>query len=387
MRISKILAGASPKTAEKFWNIASTSGDSGEITLYGDVMSQKPRSWWTGEERPGLYITPEGCMEDLAAVKGKKEITIKINSCGGDLYTGIAIHNAIKALNAHKTVIVEGIAASAASVIACAGDELNVYPGSMIMIHEVSAFLYDQYDRNSLEKTLSSFEAANKAIAEIYHAKTGLDVEKLRDMMEAETWFVGREAIDEGFADNLLEGEAVEATLSADHKLLFVAGRKHNIEGFHNVPKTIHIQAQITKKPETTKKEEHTAMTKEELKNQYPDLVAQIVTDAENAGREAERLRIQEIESIANAIGDQELVNEAKFKKPCQANELALLALQKQAKIGTKILSNTALDHLDSGVEGVNPTPTNGIGKEVQTDEQTVDNIVAEYKKLKGETE
>ena len=128
-------------------------------------------------------------------------------------------------------------------------------------------------------------------------------------------------------------------------------------------------------------------MTKEELKNQYPDLVAQIVTDAENAGREAERLRIQEIESIANAIGDQELVNEAKFKKPCQANELALLALQKQAKIGTKILSNTALDHLDSGVEGVNPTPTNGIGKEVQTDEQTVDNIVAEYKRLKGEAE
>lgn len=387
MRISKILAGASPKMAEKFWNIASTSGDSGEITLYGDVMSQKPRSWWTGEERPGLYITPEGFMEDLAAVKGKKEITIKINSCGGDLYTGIAIHNAIKALNAHKTVIVEGIAASAASVIACAGDELNVYPGSMIMIHEVSAFLYDQYDRNSLEKTLSSFEAANKAIAEIYHAKTGLDVEKLRDMMEAETWFVGREAIDEGFADNLLEGEAVEATLSADHKILFVAGRKHNIEGFRNVPKTIHIQAQITKKPETTKKEEHTAMTKEELKNQYPDLVAQIVTDAENAGREAERLRIQEIESIANAIGDQELVNEAKFKKPCQANELALLALQKQAKTGTQILSNTALDHLDSGVEGVNPTPTDGIGKEVLTDEQTVDNIVAEYKRLKGEAE
>ncbi len=387
MRISKILAGASPKKAEKFWNIASTSGDSGEITLYGDVMSQKPRSWWTGEERPGLYITPEGFMEDLAAVKGKKEITIKINSCGGDLYTGIAIHNAIKALNAHKTVIVEGIAASAASVIACAGDELNVYPGSMIMVHEVSAFLYDQYDRSSLEKTLSSFEAANKAIAEIYHAKTGLDVEKLRDMMEAETWFVGQDAIDEGFADNLLEGEAVEATLSADHKILFVAGRKHNIEGFRNVPKTIHIQAQITKKPETTKKEEHTAMTKEELKNQYPDLVAQIVTDAENAGREAERLRIQEIESIANAIGDQELVNEAKFEKPCQANELALLALQKQAKIGTKILSNTALDHLDSGVEGVNPAPTDGIGKEVLTDKQTVDNIVAEYKKLKGETE
>ena len=81
---------AGPQTAGtpiKFWNVASIGDDEGEITLYGDVVSRQPVDWWTGEPEPGLYIAPESFMEDLAAVKGKSNITIKINSCGGDLYT------------------------------------------------------------------------------------------------------------------------------------------------------------------------------------------------------------------------------------------------------------------------------------------------------------
>ena len=122
---------AGPQTAGtpiKFWNVASIGDDEGEITLYGDVVSRQPVDWWTGEPEPGLYIAPESFMEDLAAVKGKSNITIKINSCGGDLYTGIAIHNAIKGLTGHKVVVVEGIAASAASVIAWdVGGSLNAF--------------------------------------------------------------------------------------------------------------------------------------------------------------------------------------------------------------------------------------------------------------------
>lgn len=120
------------KPAQKFWNVVSAAdGDAAEITMYGDVCAQQPVDWWTGEPEPGMYITPEGFLDDLAQIKDKGQITIKLNSCGGDLYTGIAIHNALKGLKGHKTVIVEGIAASAASVIACAGDDVQVYPGSM----------------------------------------------------------------------------------------------------------------------------------------------------------------------------------------------------------------------------------------------------------------
>lgn len=110
-----ILMGPAPAkqtaAAPKFWNVASVSEDEGEITLYGDVVSQQPVDWWTGEPEPGLYITPEGFMEDLAAVKDKARVTVKLNSCGGDLYTGIAIHNALKALSGEVNVVVEGIAA------------------------------------------------------------------------------------------------------------------------------------------------------------------------------------------------------------------------------------------------------------------------------------
>ena len=89
----------------KMWNMASVSDDEGEIVLYGDIESQKPIDWWTGEPVPGMFITPEGFMEDLETVKGKSKITVKLNSCGGDLYTGIAIHNAIKALSADVTIV------------------------------------------------------------------------------------------------------------------------------------------------------------------------------------------------------------------------------------------------------------------------------------------
>lgn len=230
---------AGPQTAGtpiKFWNVASIGDDEGEITLYGDVVSRQPVDWWTGEPEPGLYIAPESFMEDLAAVKGKSNITIKINSCGGDLYTGIAIHNAIKGLTGHKVVVVEGIAASAASVIACAGDEVQVYPGSMVMIHGVAGLLYDYYTLADLKKLQKDFDASERAIAEIYHAKTGIEVDQLRSMMTRETWMVGQEAIDNGFADTLLTDEGPDVTLSADKKVLLVAGIRHDVKGFRHIP-------------------------------------------------------------------------------------------------------------------------------------------------------
>ena len=188
-------------TATKFWNVASVSEDEGEITLYGDVMSQQPIDWWTGEPEPGLYITPEGFMEDLAAVKDKAHITVKLNSCGGDLYTGIAIHNALKALSGDVNVVVEGIAASAASVIMCAGDTVTVYPGSLIMIHGVSVMLWDSLNIQDMKQLIKGMDASERAVAEIYDGKTGLGVDTLRSMMTKETWMTGREALDKGFAD------------------------------------------------------------------------------------------------------------------------------------------------------------------------------------------
>ena len=394
-------APASPAGAKvtKFWNIASTGDDTGEIVLYGDVMSRQPTDWWTGEPVAGLFITPEGFLEDLEAVKGKSNITIKINSCGGDLYTGIAIHNAIKGLEGTKTVIVEGIAASAASVIMCAGDDVQVYPGSMVMIHGVSGMLYDYYTLADLKKLQKDFDASERAIAEIYHAKTGIAVEQLRSMMTRETWMVGQEAVDNGFANTLLEDDGPAATVSADKKVLLVAGIRHDVGAFRNIPGAIPVNNSIhaasaagnkkgQPKAAATKKEENKTMTLEEMRVQHPDLVAQIEQQAAETARTeaiaAERARLQAIESIEASVGDAQLVHDAKYgETPCTAEQLALKAMQKQAALGTKHLADVKADAKDSGAAGVGAAPNGGEEGSESDDKAKVDAIVNAYKATK----
>lgn len=391
-------APAAQATAPKFWNIASVSEDEGEITLYGEVVSSQPIDWWTGEALPGLYISPEGFLEDLETIKGKSKITVKLNSVGGDLYTGIAIHNAIKGLSGTKKVIVEGIAASAASVIMCSGDEVAVYPGSLTMIHGVSGLFYDYYNITELKQVIKGFDAAERAIAEIYSAKTGTDVDTLRSMMTKETWMTGKEAIEKGFADTLLEGADPQMVMSADKSVLLVNGIKHSIKGLHNIPGGIPVKsvspaapkgsAAGIEKPKLNEGGKKT-MTLEELRQQHPELVDQIEAAAKgNATNEAitaERNRIKDIESIEAAVGDQQLVAEAKYgENPCTAAELSLKAMQKQAKLGTQHLDNSAKDFKESGAEGVGAAPNSG-NQEDETDEaQQVSAIVDVYNKMKN---
>lgn len=394
--------------APKFWNMASVSDDEGEITLYGDVMSQQPVDWWTGEPEPGLYITPEGFMEDLAAVKDKSKITVKLNSCGGDLYTGIAIHNALKALPGKVNVVVEGIAASAASVIMCAGDTVTVYPGSLVMIHGVSVMLWDYLNIQAMKQLMKGMDASERAVAEIYNAKTGIAVDTLRSMMTKETWLTGREAIEKGFADTLNEdGGDLKLSMSADKKVLFCNGVRHNIEGLHNVPGTIPVAAHAHATPPAEKRGVNkstakaankeggnTPMTIEQLRAAHPEEVAQIERDAVNAAQTqanadavaAERQRLAAIDSIAASIPDQQLVHDAKYgEKPCTAQELCFRVMQQSAQSGQQFLANYKTDGAASGAGNVGAAPNGGapVNKQEQ-DAADIMAVVNAYKQTKG---
>lgn len=398
-----------PAAAPKFWNMASVSDDEGEITLYGDVTSQQPVDWWTGEPEPGLYITPEGFMEDLAAVKDKSRITVKLNSCGGDLYTGIAIHNALKALSGEVNVVVEGIAASAASVIMCAGDTVTVYPGSLVMIHGVSVMLWDYLNIQDMKQLMKGMDASERAVAEIYNAKTGIAVDTLRSMMTKETWLTGREALDKGFADALKEDEnEPEMSMSKDKKVLYCNGVHHNIEGLHNVPGTIPIAAHATPpaaKPGVNKKPTAKAakpeggnkpMTAEEMRAAHPDVVAQIEQDARNAAQTqanadavtAERQRLEAIDSIAASIPDQQLVHDAKYgDNPCTAQELCFRVMQQSAASGQQFLVNYKADGAASGAGNVGAAPNGGAPvNQQEQDAADIQAVVSAYNKTKGGT-
>lgn len=391
--------------ATKFWNMASVGEDEGEITLYGDVMSQQPVDWWTGEPEPGLYITPEGFMEDLATVKDKSRVTVKLNSCGGDLYTGIAIHNALKALSGEVNVVVEGIAASAASVIMCAGDTVTVYPGSLVMIHGVSVLLWDSLNIQDMKQLIKGMDASERAVAEIYDGKTGLGVDTLRSMMTKETWMTGREALEKGFADAIKEDEDdPDMSMSRDRKVLYVNGIGHNVEGLRNIPGTIPIQksAKPAARPAANKRPTNKAakpeggknhMTLEELKAQEPDLVSQIEQAAVGAATAqttdavaAERQRLAAIDSIAASIPDQKMVHDAKYgDNPCTAQELCFRVMQQSAAAGQQFLTNYTADGAASGAANVGAAPNGGSpSTQAEQDAADIQAVVAAYNQTKG---
>ena len=402
--MNPLINGPAPavQTAQKFWNVVDLADeDAAEITMYGDVLAQQPIDWWTGEPEPGMYITPEGFLDDLAQVKDKSQITIKLNSCGGDLYTGIAIHNALKGLKGHKTVIVEGIAASAASVIACAGDDVQVYPGSMIMIHGVAGMFWDYMTIGDLKQAIKGFDAAEQAIAEIYHAKTGADTDTLRNMMTKETWMVGQTAVDKGFANTLLGDEGPAMTLSADKKVLLVAGVRHDVKAFRNIPGAIPVNegepaapaAGTNNKRPTNKagnnKGGNNPMTEQEIRAQFPELVASIERAAVEAARPeiiaSERSRLQAIESIEAQIGDAQLIADAKYSEnACDAAQLALKAMQKQAAQGTAHLAAVKNDAANSGTTEVSGNPNGGNSDEGDDEAAEFDGIVNAYKSISG---
>lgn len=399
---------AAPQTVPKFWNVASVSDDEGEITLYGDVVSQRPVDWWTGEPVPGNYITPEGFMEDLEPIKNKSKITVKLNSCGGDLYTGIAIHNALKSLAGEVNVVVEGIAASAASVIMCAGDTVTVFPGSLVMIHGVSVYLWDALNIQDMKQLIKGMDASERAVAEIYNEKTGIDTDTLRGMMTRETWLTGREAMERGFADKLSESGDPEMSMSADRKVLFVNSVRHNIEGLRNVPGTIPVnniatppaeKPGVNTNPTAQAANEEggiTPMTPEEMRAAHPEVVAQIEQAAVNAALAqanadavaAERQRLEAIDSIAASIPDQQLVRDAKYgANPCTAQELCFRVMQQSAAAGQQFLANYQADGAASGAAGVSAAPNGGapVNKQEQ-DKADIDAVVAAYNQTKGGT-
>lgn len=379
----------------RFWNIITAEGaDYAEITMYGDIVERVPRDWWTGEEIDGQYITPEDFAEDLERIKDKARIIIKLNSGGGDVYTALAIHNALKALPAHKTVIVEGLAASAASVIMCAGDEVHVYPGSIVMVHGVSGYVNDRLDIFDVRKLARNFDAVERAMATIYAEKTGKTIDEMRQMMNAETWMTGQQAIDQGFADNIIRGEEVEAKLSADKTVLLVAGIGHDIRGCKHIPSGIPIgstAASVTASDKNTEKEA-THMTEKELREQFPDLAASIEAQAAASAKKdaaaAERARIRDIEAIASQIADKSMVDAAKYgETPMTAPQLALEAMKAQAALGAQFLGNLKADAEASNADKVQPEANSGYADNGDPESKLIAGATALYNKMKGRTE
>ncbi|UYW32506.1 head maturation protease, ClpP-related [Methylorubrum extorquens] len=138
----------------------------------------------------------------LAQVGRGQDVIIRLNSGGGIATEGAAIHSAIAAHGGRKTIVIEGIAASAASVIAMAGDDVVMSPGALMMVHDPSGFTFGTVDDH--EKQITALTALATAMAGIYAEKTGKGVDEVRADMRAEIWMTPEEAVSGGYADRVL---------------------------------------------------------------------------------------------------------------------------------------------------------------------------------------
>lgn len=347
----------------KAYNMAILDDDSAEINMYGDVYMEAPRDWWTGERKEGQYIAADEFLEDLEEIKEKSNITVHINSGGGDLYAGLAIYNRLKALKGHVTTINDGLAASAASLIFQAGNTRKMNAGSNLMAHGVGGFLFGLYMVEDLEELVTQFKAHNKAIVNVYAEAMGVSYNEAKSLIKSETWLTGQEAIDKGLADELIEEEEEDPEDNLFNSLIKkLSGSNPGALNRYAMPAA--APQVVNKLPE--KEEEIMANTAEELRAQYPDLVAQIEDAAEKKARAEERDRIKGLEEISGAVADKALMEEAKFgESPMTVEELSVMAMKQQSKLQASILKSLEEDAKNSGTGDIKASP-----KDIEEDEE-----------------
>lgn len=221
---------------KKFWNWTNLTPTETEpeqriLTLNGTIAEE---SWFDDD------ITPQLFREELNA--GSGDITVWINSPGGDCVAAAQIYNMLMDYRGSVTVKIDGIAASAASVIAMAGTRVLVSPVSMLMIHNPATMAMG--DAAEMQKAIAMLDEVKESIINAYEIKTGMSRAKLSHLMDAETWMDAHTAVDLGFADEIM-------TRPAD------AGAENHVTGpmlFSRAAVTNHLMDKLAAKCRIEKK-------------------------------------------------------------------------------------------------------------------------------------
>ena len=192
-----------------FWNLKNDAEipEDGVLDIDGEIVAE-----------PGWFTGPDACIASdfRKALKGVKNVTVHINSPGGDVIAGAEIYSALRehSMNGEGsvTVIVTGIAASAASIIAMAGDRILMHPVAYMMIH--NPWTVAMGDAKELRKAAKVLDVIAEGLITTYQARTGKDKEELEKMLANETWMSAATCVEEGFADEIY-GAGSNAAASA----------------------------------------------------------------------------------------------------------------------------------------------------------------------------
>ncbi|WP_373097691.1 head maturation protease, ClpP-related [Faecalibacterium prausnitzii] len=348
--------------------MASTDGQNADITMYGQIVETQPIDWWTDEPIPGQYIIESEFLNDLAQIEGCSQITIRMDSLGGDAGVSILIHNRLRELAAkgkNLVCIVDGVAMSGGSLIMCACDTVKVNPSSLVMIHKCWSHVWGNYNADELRKAADANDAWDKSQVSIYKRKTGMSETVLLHMMADTTYMTGKEAVEKGFANELLDdAEPVAISASADRHTIFAKGHALRLPGV-KLPDSIPLAkatapAAAANTPAAPAAQSNEGGQSTMANNANPATVTPAAENpqaAVDAAVSAERNRLAEIDSVANLF-DPALVQEAKYgETACDARELAFRAAKAAAAQGHEFLRNLAADNAASGAQNVEAVP------------------------------
>lgn len=363
----------------KFWQVKNEVNGNSEILLYGPIAGES--SWW-GDE-----VTPRSFAEDLESLGGK-DVTVRINSGGGDVFAAHAIHNQLVAYKGRVTVVIDGLAASAATIIAVAGDRIIMPANALFMIHNPAIGLSDYYGADELLKAAEALNTIKGSIVAAYRKRCKASAEELAAMMDAETWMGAAECLEKGFVDEI-QG-SVSPVLNGSS--LIVNSVNFDMKNFKNQDA---LKACINKKTEEksmSKLEEFLNSLGLKLDDNQQAAPAQNaapavhepqpVIDAEQIAKnavEAERQRVAALEAMDG--GDNQAVTaiiaEAK-KNGKTADDVkpyidAVKTIPPAQNAAQQLVANMIGDNKESGVEGIGTGTVDDAAMEKAADAKAMD--------------
>lgn len=234
---------------KKYWDFKAAADGVGELYIYGDIVS------WIWDDYPE-DTSATSFKRDLDALGDIKTLKLYINSPGGSVFEGVAIYNILKRHTARVIVTIDGLAASIASVIAMAGDEVRMPRNAMMMIH--NPWTHTWGNASELRKAADDLDRIGGSMKESYLAKAvdKITSDKLTELLDAETWLSAQECFDFGLCDVIEEANQTAASVSQE---LFAK--------YRNVPKDIAAKLEEPETPQASGSDEETTAYLQRIKD------------------------------------------------------------------------------------------------------------------------
>ncbi|WP_270501327.1 head maturation protease, ClpP-related [Clostridium butyricum] len=359
---SSISKGMLSVSDKKFWDFNYVEDEEVELTIYGEIVSSL--SWWDSSGQ----VASNDFIKELDSYKDKDNITVRINSNGGDVFAATAIYTILRDMKANIKVKIDGMCMSAATIIAMAG-ESEISPCAVFMTHPPLAGLCGYFNSSDLDEYKIMLDKVKDIIMNAYQYKTSKTKDELETFLNGDNWMTAEEAVENGFIDKVMfDDEEYNPVIDKNMLIINKVGTDlsnmpddfkekikdkisknslRNSSGNSN----LNNQSYFFNKLNNKRGDDDVIKNAHELKDKYPDVYKEVV----KAAQVQERERIKAIDGLPGA---NEIKNKAKYEEIIDAGQCAVLILNAQKQQGQDYLNNRDDDIRNSGADDVKPTST-----------------------------